>query len=278
MKNMHRFASSLFASAAAFAVIAFGAHASAQTTSTSTSQASPEASIKVVQVTGDARYSSDKKNWQPLKKGTILKSGTVIQTGKGESTVDLVLGDHGDNIPQQVITQTTPVTAKGGGGGGVSEVQPANVVHLFPDTVLSIDKLTSEKAGEGEVTETQLDLQAGQIMGNVKKLSAASKYEIKIPNGVAGIRGTTYLIAASGVVNVLSGSVVVAVVDKNGSVVTRVVTAGFRYDPASDRISPIPGPQLQKLIDLYHTLNYPPQTPPTSYPKDHTIVYVSPTQ
>jgi hypothetical protein len=278
MKNMHRFASNLFASAAALAMIAFGAHASAQTTPTTTAPATPDATIKVVQVSGDARYSMDKKNWQKLKKGTILTPGTVIQTGKGESTVDLVLGDRGDSIPQQVVlSRTTPVTAKSH-GSGVSEVQPANVVHLFPDTVLSIDKLTSEKAGEGEVTETQLDLQAGQIMGNVKKLSAASKYEIKIPNGVAGIRGTTYLIAASGVVNVLTGSVVVAVVDKNGSVVTRVVTAGFRYDPASDRISPIPGPQLEKLIDLYHTLNYPPQTPPTSYPKDHTIVYVSPTQ
>jgi hypothetical protein len=277
MKNMHRFASSVFAGLAALAVIALGAPASAQTTSTSTSQTGPEANVKVVQVTGNARYSMDKKNWQPLKKGTILKAGSVIQTGKGESTVDLVLGDHGDAIPEQV--RTAPASSRGGsGGGGVSEVQPANVVHLFPDTVLSIDKLTSEKAGEGEVTETQLDLQAGQIMGNVKKLSAASKYEIKIPNGVAGIRGTTYLISASGVVNVLSGSVVVAVVDSSGSVVTRVVTAGFRYDPASDRITPIPGPQLTKLIDLYHNLNYPPQTPATTYPKDHTIVYVSPTQ
>ena len=276
MKNMHRFASSVFAGVAALAVIALGTPASAQTTSTSTSQTGPEANVKVVQVTGNARYSMDKKNWQALKKGTILKPGTVIQTGKGESTVDLVLGDHGDAIPEQV--RTAPASSRGGGSGAISEVQPANVVHLFPDTVLSIDKLTSEKAGEGEVTETQLDLQAGQIMGNVKKLSAASKYEIKIPNGVAGIRGTTYLISASGVVNVLSGSVVVAVVDSNGSVVTRVVTAGFRYDPASDRITPIPGPQLTKLIDLYHTLNYPPQTPPTSYPKDHTIVYVSPTQ
>ena len=55
------------------------------------------------------------------------------------------------------------------------------------NSALGIDKLTSMDTGSDSVTETQLDLKAGHIMGSVKKLSAASKYEVKIPNGVAGI-------------------------------------------------------------------------------------------
>jgi hypothetical protein len=38
--------------------------------------------------------------------------------------------------------------------------------------------------------EVELDLPDGDIYFNVNKLSKASRYEVKMPNGVAGIRGT----------------------------------------------------------------------------------------
>jgi hypothetical protein len=84
---------------------------------------------------------------------------------------------------------------------------------------LAIDKLTAEDTGTDMVTETQLDLRAGRITGSVKKLSAASRYEIKFPTGVAGIRGTLYSITSGGVVQVGLGSVVVSYL-KDGAVVT----------------------------------------------------------
>jgi len=56
--------------------------------------------------------------------------------------------------------------------------------------VLSIDKLTVDQTGVDTISDTQLDLKAGSIFGTVKKLAVGSKYEVKIPNGVAGIRGT----------------------------------------------------------------------------------------
>ena len=70
---------------------------------------------------------------------------------------------------------------------------------MWENTLLGIDKLTVTQTGADVVTETQLDLKAGHIFGMVKKMSAASKYEVKIPNGVAGIRGTVYDISAEGV-------------------------------------------------------------------------------
>jgi hypothetical protein len=89
------------------------------------------------------------------------------------------------------------------------------------------------------VTETQLDLKAGHIFGTVKKMSAASKYEVKIPNGVAGIRGTTYDISAEGVIKVLAGSVVLAYVGPDGTVVTQVIMGSQQFDARTGVLSQI---------------------------------------
>src|SRR5262249_28714775 len=160
---------------------------------------------KVIRIKGFARFSVGNNVWQPLKAGEILRAGTVIQTGveKG-SFVDLVLGDV-----------DAPVASTAGGGPSITPVvsrsfyQPTaeqNTVRIWENSLLGIDKLTSMETGAGPVTETQLDLKAGRVFGNVKKMSGASKYEVKIPNGVAGIRGTIYDITAEGVIRVASGS------------------------------------------------------------------------
>lgn len=144
------------------------------------------------------------------------------------------------------------------------------------NSYLGIDKLLVENTGTDMMAETQLDLRAGQIMGNVKKLSASSKYEIKIPNGVAGIRGTTYLISSSGVVEVLSGSVLIVIVAADGTMNQYVVTAGNSFDPSTGLITPIPPATLSQLQKIYQELHGATPTPPTTIPKDHTIIYVSP--
>ena len=107
-----------------------------------------------------------------------------------------------------------------------------NMVRIWENTLLGIDKLTATETGADVVTETQLDLKAGHIFGMVKKMSAASKYEVKIPNGVAGIRGTVYDISAEGVVKVLSGSVVLAYVGPDGTTQTQVIMGLQSLTPA----------------------------------------------
>jgi len=61
------------------------------------------------------------------------------------------------------------------------------------------------------VTGHGIGFESGQhFSARMKKLTPTSKYEIKVPNGVAGIRGTIYFINASGILRVLSGTVVIA--------------------------------------------------------------------
>ena len=62
---------------------------------------------------------------------------------------------------------------------------------------------------------------------------AASRFEIKIPNGVAGIRGTIFLISANGNIACLTGSVVAAFTNPDGEVATQVVGAGQQFNIGS---------------------------------------------
>jgi hypothetical protein len=133
---------------------------------------------------GSAQKSMNKgQTWQNAKVGDFLGANAAIKTAS-DSTADLFLGDNGP------------------------------VVRVTQDTQLGIDKLSLENTGIEKVIETQLDLKSGRILGSVKKMAAASKYEVKTPVGVAGIRGTEYIIDARGKVSIVTGSaVVVYVVD-----------------------------------------------------------------
>src|ERR1051325_563380 len=156
---------------------------------------------KVVRVKGGARYTTGNNVWLPLKVGAILKPGTVIQTADDGSFVDLALGDSAAPITGPVSIPTTrPVIADTSSSRSYAPTTEQNMVRLFESSVLAIDKLTSVETGADTVSETQLDLQRGRLFGNVKKMSGASKYEVKLPNGVAGIRGTIYTLNAQGVV------------------------------------------------------------------------------
>ena len=247
--------------------------------STVSAQSPIPGAAKVVRMKGQARYSTGNNVWQPLKVGAVLKPGTVIQTtiDRG-SYVDLVLGDG-----------TAPIAMNSGAGIGLAGSPPPpelisyqpnaeqNVVRLREDTVLSIDKLTTIETGADVVSETQLDLRKGRIFGNVKKMSAASKYEVKIPNGVAGIRGTIYEISADGVVRVLVGSVVIAYVGADGTVVTQVVMGGQQFDSKTGTITPIPDFNQKEMVKAAKDARIGPNTPPTTFAVDHTIYFVSPT-
>jgi hypothetical protein len=81
-------------------------------------------------------------------------------------------------------------------------------------------------------------------------MSAASKYEVKIPNGVAGIRGTVFEITAEGVIKVASGVVVLAFVGADGNVSTQEINAGQEFDARTLKMSPLPPTDVQRLLAL----------------------------
>jgi hypothetical protein len=136
-------------------------------------------------VGGTASYAEQGGEWKPLKTGQSIPPGTTVRTGV-DGSVDLFLGDNGPNV------------------------------HLFDSTTLGLDRLNIEQTGAETVTETQLNLTAGTIRGDVRKMPAAAKYEVKTPNAVVGVRstGTKYQISANGVVHVEDmGSMVVVYIN-----------------------------------------------------------------
>jgi hypothetical protein len=196
-----------------------------------------------------------------LEVGTVLRAGAVIQTA-ANSYVDIVLDE------------SAVAMSYGAGATGLT-YRPSveqDMVRIFADSVLAIDRLMRTDTGIDQVTRTELDLRSGKIFGTVKKLSAGSEYLVKIPNGVAGIRGTSYTISADGIVSVFEGSVVVAwtVIGPDGKPMTQtqVVVAGYQFNTQTSQVAPVseqPGVPSAGVI-----------TTPTSFRIDRTIYFVSP--
>jgi hypothetical protein len=256
MKQIHPFIAALVVG-----LFAFGA------ANNLAAQSTQNGLFKVVKIQGKGRYMAVGGTWQTLKLGQILQPGTIIQTAS-DSYVDLVLNNR--NAAEHASAASPDVMV----------YQPKaqqDAIRLFENTVLSIDKLTITQTGADTVTETQLDLKAGRIFGTVKKLSPASVYRVKIPNGVAGIRGTIYLISADGMLSVVSGSVVIAYVGADGSAQTQIVGAGQQFDIHGGSVTEIPDSTLRSLIGVAGNFNLgPDDLLPVDFVDDQTVLFVSP--
>jgi len=180
-------------------------------------QAGEAGKAVVRSIRGSAQYAAEGGLWLPLKVGQVLNPGSTVRTAN-DSQVDLFMDQNGP------------------------------IVRLVENTTLGIDKLNFEATGIDTIIETQLDLKSGRIVGIVTKMAATSKYEIKTPNGVAGIRGTEFDISATSVVRVVSGSLVVVYVKSDGTVVTRVVNAGEMFVPAEGEVKPMPPDQRAQVV------------------------------
>jgi hypothetical protein len=185
--------------------------------------------IQVLRVKGHARFSTDNKTWQPLKKGEVLPPGVLIQTGE-RATVDLQPGDEG--------AAPTSIDSANGGVRPTGELT-ADTIRLYENSVLEITKLMADRTDAGRISETQLDLRNGRLLGAVRKSSAASRYEIKFSRGVAGVRDGTYILNASGALDVLYGTTFVAMEAADG---VKIVTANHQFDPATGLVSDIQSP------------------------------------
>jgi hypothetical protein len=265
-KTMKRLTTGLVACALALAFV-----------SSVPAQSVTQGKARVVRIGGHARFTTGNNVWQPLHVGDVIKAGTVIQTENKEGAfVDLVLGDGSGSLGM----------ASANAGSASPPITPVayrpnaeqNVVRIWQNSALGVDKLTSTDTGADVVTETQLDLRAGRVLGTVKKMNSASKYEIKLPNGVAGIRGTFYDVSAEGVVRVSSGSMVFAYMAADGTVTTKVVVAGQQFDARTGEVTPIPEDVLRFMDSTERMLLAMgiPGKERTEFVPDHTIFHVSP--
>ncbi|HTL57061.1 MAG TPA: FecR domain-containing protein [Candidatus Limnocylindrales bacterium] len=231
---------------------------------------------KVIRIKGPARYTTGNNIWQPLGLGAALQPGTVVQTSTERgSYVDLALGDESVAVVQPITYRPAIISSMASG----TSYQPSadqNVIRIWENSALGIDKLSSMQTGAETVGDTQLDLKAGRITGNVKKMSAASKYEIKLPVGVVGIRGALYDISAEGIVKVFVGSAVAAAVDsKSGNVTTQTVMGGQQYDMRSNQVTPIPQAEISAITSISASMLVVSTTAPVILASDKTVIPLS---
>lgn len=264
-----KFIQTLLVAAICGGVFSFGANALAQ---------DKPGYATVVRIKGEARYSRGDNQWHPLTVGQTLSAGCVVQTAV-DSSVDLVLGQK---IPYHINPNPTTATVAPApdseirGMAAYKATAAQNVIRMQPDTVLAVDKLTIGNTGVDAVSDTELDLRKGTIFGNVKKLSAASQYLIKIPNGIAGVRGTTFVMSASGAITVVEGSMILSIKGSNGKLTTVSLGTGDQFDISTGQVTHLSPDQLANARGLaveaatvIHGI--------TRFAVDHTIVYVSPT-
>lgn len=244
----------------AFAALVMAAPAVAQQMS--------EGSATVVRIVGSARYAAADNVWHTLREGDVLRPGATVQTAE-RSRVDIVLNDPdarpSETVWGELLTYQPPVAEQ-------------NFVRLWENTVLSIDRLLVAETGAGRITETQLDLRTGRIFGTVRQVTAASKYEVRIPNAVAGVRGTIYAISADGIIQALVGSVVVAHTDAAGNVVTQVIVGGQQLDIRTGQISPLPDIDRLAMVRIGRDARFVPPPAAVTFVEDETTHYVSPRQ
>ncbi len=175
-----------------------------------------------VRTQGIVTYSMGDGKWYPLVPGKYLPPGSSIHTGDN-GTVDIILGKSIE-LPQAKWSPDRISQAPDEPVRGMVTYKPSaeqNMVRLIPNSTLSIDRLNTTDTGADTVSDTELDLKEGKIYASVKKLSGASQYLVKIPNGVAGVRGTWFSLGSDGGVAVYES--------KNGGLLMAVTFHGISF-------------------------------------------------
>lgn len=201
MKQIHHSATSLLASLCLLLAVGIPFLAHGQTV---------PGKAEVRAIAGSATYSVLGTPGQPLKVGMTLTAGTTIKTGP-DSTVDLFLGNS------------------------------AGVVRIAEKSTLSLDKLALTDTGADTAIEVQLNLPDGEMFFNVNKISQASRYEIKVPHGVAGIRGTSGRARSDSSWVLLNGMLIFVYAPPNGTQTPYVLKAPPAvYFTPKDGLRPAP--------------------------------------
>ena len=184
-----------------------------------TNAGTQQGKAKVVKITGTATYTEAGGQGGDLKVGQTLLAGATINTGPA-ATVELNLGVNGQSLT------------------------------IKPGSTVAIDQLDFTGTGADTVVNTRLNLTKGGLNGNVKKLAANSKYEVKTANGVAGVRGTFFSALANGVIHVWSGSVyMIYVINGVASEPILVLEGQTVYPPATPGGKPTLGPLPDEMAD-----------------------------
>lgn len=200
-------------------------------------------------VRGDVQYRIANGPWMAVHNGDEFDSQTTIKTVGPDSICNLRI-DHN-----------------------------ASFIRVMPNSTMKIENLSFVGGADGD-SDTMLNVQSGTVLGSVQKLSRASHYEIRTPNGVAGIRGTDWAISvepqADGTFRVtftcVTGQVIAAALGLDGNPITQVLNTGESWTPGGAVNQTVPE-LLQLFKDQIHDMvvalqqgGGPPPTTPSAPP------------
>lgn len=234
MKSSPSFACRAMAVVASLVVFAFPAAAQNENAAAN--------DVLVTAVGGTVNYSKNGGAYVPLPVGTHLSKGDIIKTGPS-AHADLQIGNN------------------------------VGVVQVTPNSTFAISEVTVAQTGADTVTSTEFDLSQGAIYAKVNKLAKASRYEIKTPRGIAGIRGTTLYLTANGDLTIGDGTGGIAYFGGGA----HVLNGGQTISPGDNAPRPAPADSLKDINDsvwdaAHHGIghDFPPFVPPAEQ-------FVSPT-
>ena len=122
---------------------------------------------KVIELTGDAMMmKAGTQEWTPITLGSVLTEGDAIKTLEGtKATLELT------------------------GSAKTAEV----LVH--ENTEMKFE--TFQNTSDSKLDKTLLGVDKGGILVKAEKLIGDSKFEVKTPTSIVGIRGTTFEVQVS---------------------------------------------------------------------------------
>lgn len=140
----------------------------------------------------------------------------IFMTVKGTVFVE----SGGSKTPAKVNAKVFPGSTIETGPGSRAKIQMSDrsLVHVSPDSKLKISTFTKE----GATQKVELGLNQGKIRNEVKgSYGKENKFEVKTPTAVAGVRGTTFVVAHSLATNTTEVTTLQGVVEmtslKNGA-------------------------------------------------------------
>jgi hypothetical protein len=134
---------------------------------------------EVLAIAGSATYQVSTNPPLPVRSGAKLPQAVLVRTGPG-SALDLGLGKR------------------------------AGVVRLAQNSSLLLEQLGGEPGQAATPVQVRLYLLEGTLLGVRNDLSLSDRFEVKTPQGIAGVAAGQFRIEARGYLVVLSGKMLYA--------------------------------------------------------------------
>jgi hypothetical protein len=131
-------------------------------------------------------------------------------------------------------------------------------IRITADTTLQLQRMARASGPVRDSdTETTLDLKSGAIIGDVRNLSANSRYRITTPHGIAATRGAELLVAVlpqphgepSVTFSCITGYVICSA-DVNGKPAVKLLRTAECWTAGDKDIKPVPPAVLQAVLPV----------------------------